>query len=85
MFLGIIDEVTSDGRIKITQKNKFCVGDVIEVMKPDGENIFVKVTKIESEDGVSQESAPHACQVIYVTLDVVKGCDALLHQLSMEL
>ena len=37
-------------------------------MKPDGENIRVRAERIESEDGVSQESAPHACQVIYVTV-----------------
>ena len=69
VFLGIIEEVTGSGKIRLTQKNKFCVGDAIEVMKPDGENIKVIVRKIESEDGVSQESAPHACQVIYVTLE----------------
>ena len=69
VFLGIIEEVLADGRIRLTQKNKFCVGDVIEVMKPNGDNIPVSVVKIESEDGISQESAPHASQVIYVTLE----------------
>ena len=69
VFLGIIEEVTGSGKIRITQKNKFCVGDRIEVMKPDGENIGVVVRKIESEDGTSQDSAPHACQVVYVTVD----------------
>ena len=75
VFLGITEEVTEDGRIKLTQKNKFCVGDVIEVMKPDGASISVSVEKIESEDGVSQESAPHACQVIYVTLNKTDPAD----------
>ncbi len=75
VFLGIIEDVTKDGRCRLTQKNKFCVGDEIEVMKPDGENISVTVEKIESEDGISQESAPHACQVIYVTLND-KGSDS---------
>ena len=69
VFLGIIEEVTDDGRIRLTQKNKFSVDDRIEVMKPDGVNIPVRVAGIESEDGISQESAPHACQVIYVTLE----------------
>ena len=69
VFLGTIDEVMPDKKIRLVQKNKFCVGDVIEIMKPDGENIEAAVTAIESEDGVSQQSAPHACQVIYVTLE----------------
>ena len=67
VFLGIIEEVTSDGRLRLTQKNKFSVGDVIEVMKPDGTNGRMRVSDITDEDGVSQPSAPHACQVIYVT------------------
>ncbi len=69
VFLGIIEEVLPDGRIKITQKNKFCTGDTIEIMKPDGRNIVTAVKKIESLDGVSQESAPHACQPLYITVD----------------
>ncbi|MBO4266628.1 MAG: U32 family peptidase [Lachnospiraceae bacterium] len=73
VYLGIIEEVTGDGRIRLTQKNKFCVGDSIEIMKPGGDNIFAAVTDIKSEDGISQESAPHACQVIYVTLDPKDG------------
>ncbi len=77
VFLGIIEEVTDDGRIRLTQKNKFCVGDEIEIMKPDGENVAVTVDRIESEDGVSQESAPHACQVIYVTLSRTDGKEGL--------
>ena len=67
VYLGIIEEVKPDGRVRLTQKNKFSVGDGIEIMKPDGEDIKVTVTKIESEDGTVMQSAPHACQVIYVS------------------
>lgn len=73
VYLGQIEEVTDDGRIRLIQKNKFCVGDTIEIMKPDGRDIQVKVLKIEAEDGTAQESAPHACQIIYVTLDDVEN------------
>ncbi len=76
VFLGTIEQVLPDGRIRLTQKNKFCVGDTIEVMKPDYSNIPVKVAKIEGEDGVSQDSANHACQVIYVTLERPEGSQA---------
>ena len=51
----------------------FCVGDDIEVMKPDGENIAVTVAAIENEDHVFQQSAPHACQLLYVTLEDKTG------------
>lgn len=73
VFLGIVEEVTVDGKIRLTQKNKFCVGDTVEIMKSSGEDIRARVAKIESEDGVSQQSAPHACQVIFVTFDGVSS------------
>lgn len=69
VYLGMADAVNKDGSIIIEQKNKFCVGDDIEVMKPDGRNIPVKVISIRNEDGEEMESAPHARQILNVTLD----------------
>lgn len=66
-YLGIVGE-EKDGKYKIEQRNKFSVGEQIEIMKPDGENITVTVKAIEDEDGNSQESAPHPKQILYVDL-----------------
>lgn len=55
--------------VKIEQKNKFCVGDQIEIMKPDGRNIPVKILSMTTEDGQAVESAPHPGQVLWVELD----------------
>ena len=66
-YLGIIGE-EKDGTYRIEQRNKFSVGETIEVMKPNGENIEVTVKRILTEDGVEQESAPHPKQVLYVDL-----------------
>ena len=55
----------------IEQKNKFNVGDTIEIMKRDGSNLSVVVKEIVNEDGERQESAPHARQILYVRLDSV--------------
>lgn len=74
VFLGIVEEAVNN-RIRITQKNKFCVGDTIEVMKPDGRDISVRVADIEAEDGTKQESAPHSKQVVYVTIEPLCGAD----------
>lgn len=48
------------------QKNKFSVGETIEVMIPDGTNLEVTVQAIEDEEGNPMESAPHPKQMIYV-------------------
>jgi len=68
-YLGIIGE-EKDGTYRIEQRNKFSVGEVIEVMKPNGDNIEVTVQRILTEDGVEQESAPHPKQVLYVDLGI---------------
>ena len=69
VYLGMVEEAADDGTVHIEQKNKFCVGDEIEVMKPDGRNIPVKVVSIRDEEGNEQTSAPHARQKLCVTLD----------------
>ena len=68
-YLGIIGE-ERDGTYRIEQRNKFSVGETIEVMKPNGENVEVTVKRILTEDGVEQESAPHPKQVLYVDLGI---------------
>ena len=67
-YLGTVEEVMQDGRIRIEQKNKFRVGEEIEIMKPDGTNLLVKVQQITDEEGCPMESAPHARQILYVDL-----------------
>lgn len=67
IYLGIIEEV-KDGLAKISQRNKFCTGDSIEIMKPDGQNIPVEVEAIYDEEGNPVESAPHPKQVLWLRL-----------------
>ena len=64
-YLGIVGEIC-DGRCKIEQRNKFSVGETIEIMKPDGENVEVTVKRIIIEEGEDQERAPQSKQVLYI-------------------
>ena len=68
IYLGIAEEITEDGKVRIEQKNKFCVGDIIEIMKPDGRNVETKVEAMFDEKGVAVESAPHPQQVLFLQL-----------------
>lgn len=67
-YLGIVEKV-EENRVKIEQRNKFTVGETIEIMKPDGRNLETKVRRIVNEEGEDQESAPHPKQVLYLELD----------------
>ena len=67
-YLGIIGECTADGLYRIEQRNKFSVGEQIEIMKPDGRNIPVVVRRIVDGEGQEMQSAPHPKQVLYIEL-----------------
>jgi Collagenase and related proteases len=68
IFLGIVQDLDKEGKAKIEQKNKFCVGDRIEIMKPDGRNVKVQVLSLTTEEGESVDSAPHSRQILFVEM-----------------
>ena len=67
-YLGIVG-AGDGGMVQIEQRNKFSVGETIEIMKPDGRNIETVVERIVNEDGEEQKSAPHPKQKLFVQLD----------------
>ena len=69
-YLGTVGGVNEAGLYAIEQRNKFSVGETIEVMKPNGENPQVVVRRIVDEDGNDQMSAPHPKQKLWIDL----GC-----------
>ena len=69
-YLGTVENVDERGFAKIEQKNKFSVGEMIEIMKPDGRNLQVEVKGIYDAEGQAQESAPHPKQELYSDLGV---------------
>lgn len=69
-YLGIVGMKNEQGLYRIEQRNKFSVGQTIEVMKPNGENISVVVKRMVDEDGVDVESAPHPKQVLFIDLGI---------------
>ena len=69
-YLGIVGTRDERGLYEIEQRNKFSVGEVIEVMKPNGDNLPVTVLRIVNEDGEEMDSAPHPKQRLWIDLGV---------------
>lgn len=67
-YLGIVGSVTPEGLIRTEQRNKFSVGEKIEIMKPDGSNPETTVEAIWDEEGSPMESAPRPQQKLAVKL-----------------
>lgn len=71
-FVGkILETGLEGGRIRIEQRNKFLLGDTLEVLQPKGPNQTLKVEHIENKDGDAVESAPHPREIL--TLNGIPG------------
>ncbi len=70
IYLGLSKKV-DDKYVYIEQKNKFLVGDEIEIMKPDGSNVSTRVLQILDEEGNEMESCPHPQQELRIALSVL--------------
>lgn len=68
-YLGTIIE-EKDGLYNLEQKNKFLVGEEIEVIRPNGDTIKTIVKRIRDEEGNDMDSCPHPQQSIYIDLGV---------------
>ena len=93
VYLGIVDSVSvPEGEnsgdaacvCRIFQRNKFLVGDEIEIMKSDGRNLPAKVLGITDAEGNAMDSAPHPKQELYVMLSAEAGEGDLLRIRSSE-
>lgn len=69
-YLGIVGKPNEKGMYRLEQRNKFLVGEEIEVMKPNGDNLKVTVKAMEDEKGEAMESCPHPQQIFYVDLGI---------------
>lgn len=77
-YIGTVETVFEDGSFQMEQKNKFTVGETIEIMKPDGRNLAVTVEEIRNEEGEQMDSAPHPKQILKVKLsETPKAYDIL--------
>lgn len=66
-FIGVVmEDSDEDGYAWIEQRNKFSVGEEIEVMPAKGESFSMTVTEIWNEEGEAVESAPHPQQRLRV-------------------
>ncbi len=58
-----------NGVAVITQRNKFFVGDTLDVLPPSGVPFTVVAKSLETEYGEKVESAPHPMQKLFMEVD----------------
>ena len=57
-FIGTVDS-WENGVAQCTQRSKFCLGDTLEVLQPDGSVVPLTPAWIRDETGAEVESTPH--------------------------
>ena len=63
-YLGLVEEDAKG--LFIRQKNKFSAGEVIEAIRPGGEDLALSVDYFETEEGERRESCPHPEEKLYI-------------------
>ncbi|MEG0570566.1 MAG: U32 family peptidase [Oscillospiraceae bacterium] len=57
---------SKDGMLYCTQKNKFCVNDVVEILQPKSKSFEMKINAIYDEFGTEINEAPHALMSVSI-------------------
>lgn len=66
-FVGVVKgEPDAQGRVLIQQRGKFCAGDELEGLTPQGSITFT-VSDIRTTGEEARESAPHPKEMLYIT------------------
>ncbi len=69
-FVGLVKDYDSaSGLALVEQRNRFTVGDEVEILVPRGANFSQKITEIIDEEGNSVAAAPHPQQKVRVPVD----------------
>ena len=66
-FVGLVRETDGDtGLTTVEQRNKFSVGDTVEIFGPHTSFWEEKITEMYDEEGEAVESAPHPQQILRI-------------------
>ena len=80
-LIGMVEDYNPETKIaRISQRNKFSVGEEIEVMQPMKPYYKMIVRDMKDENQNPIESAPHAAQTLYMPLDEPVGEGAMLRR-----
>ncbi|MEA4895051.1 MAG: U32 family peptidase [Oscillospiraceae bacterium] len=72
---AVVESCNSDGNAVLTQRNKFSVGDTLELLTNDGPPVLFVVTELANAGGEAIDSAPHPMMELHMKLP--RACTSL--------
>ena len=80
-LIGIVTDYDAETKIAtISQRNRFFVGDEVEIMQPQKPFFKQKITYMENEKGEAIDVAPHAAMTLKIPMDEPVVKDAMLRK-----
>ncbi len=80
VYLGRVQDITENGLCQMEQKNKFFVGDTVEIMHPFAPIRSVTVKAMYNEEMEPVDSCPHARQILYVDFGEPLAVDDIIRK-----
>lgn len=84
IYIGRVESVEPEGRLRFIQRNKFCVGERIEAMLFDGSNVELEVMGIWNAEMQKVDSAPHPKEMLTVQLTKSLPVGTILRRRAVE-
>ena len=67
--VAVCEKSSENGVCEITQRNKFFVGDTLDILAPNAPSFETKALEIVNESGEVVESTPHAMEKLFLKTD----------------
>ena len=84
-LIGMVEDYNSEtGIAKISQRNKFSLGEKIEIIQPNEPFFKMEIKNMKDENGLPIESAPHAVMTVYMPVDKPVKKGAMLRRAKTE-
>lgn len=79
---AVVESCDADGNAVLTQRNKFSLGDSLELLTPDHEPILFTAAEIRNSEGLLIETAPHPLMVLQMKLPQVAPKNSFLRKMK---
>lgn len=79
---AVVEECDENGNALLTQRNRFCVGDTVELLTNNAEPVSFKVEALADEEGNEIASTPHAMMKFRMQLPMTCGKLSILRKIK---
>jgi putative protease len=81
---AVVESCDASGNAVLTQRNKFSVGDALELLSPDNEPVLFTAAAIANGEGIEIESAPHPMMELRMKLPVQAPKYSILRKMKQQ-